>query len=79
MDNVIAQKIGIFLLFVIAIITLVFRKYFYMSLSTKEDSSKQKVTSTKKTEKKKEKLAVIEAAESTKDEGLKIKIEKEIK
>jgi len=76
MTDVQAQKMGLFLVFLVAIITLVFRRYFYIPLSEKKKYMKEDVRETKS--KGKKKFSVIEEAEKGND-GLKIKIEKEIK
>lgn len=79
-SNQTSLKIGIFLFFVVAALTLIFRKYFYMSLSIPQKEIRevpQKEKTEKKIEKKEFQIEVLE--EETEEDGLKIKIEKEIK
>ncbi len=70
LDNMVAQKIGIFVMFVTLIVTLLLRKHFYMTLANEQEEvviiREEKKTQTSK-------------KSSKSDDGLKIKIEKEIK
>jgi len=71
LDNMVAQKIGIFVMFVTLIVTLLLRKHFYMTLANEQEEIIV-VREEKKTKTSKKKS-------SRSDDGLKIKIEKEIK
>jgi sensor histidine kinase regulating citrate/malate metabolism len=78
MQGAFALKIAVFLFFVVAAVTLVLRKHFYMSLG---NTKTQELHIPLKTANKIEKAEfLIEALEEEKnDDGLKIKIEKEIR
>lgn len=82
-SNQTALKIAVFLFFVVAALTLIFRKYFYIGLSIPQKEIRevpQKEKTEKKIEKKEKKEFQIEVLEEeTEEDGLKIKIEKEIK
>jgi len=85
-DPVLANKIWIFLALLILLVTLIFRKYFYIGLyHLQEDTeNKKKYTQIKKEEQKKtkvkkDKIEKEKEKEYKEEDEIKIYVEKEIK